>query len=158
MASHISPMTWSRPRASLVPSVTFSRRCPSALTAAMRRLVPPRSTPMEKSGMEEKIIRTATGCVHSLLALRAIVAAAAGYYDTLDGRFADQAGFAFAAVYALLQLEEAFFTVGIYVVRDGVAAEGNRFPKNFFYRSEQLGELVAVNGGGAAPGADSGAE
>jgi len=40
MASHISLMTWSRPRATLVPSVTFSRSWPSLLTAAMRRLVP----------------------------------------------------------------------------------------------------------------------
>ncbi len=34
----------------------FFEQLSGALTAAMRRLVPPRSTPMEKSGMEEKII------------------------------------------------------------------------------------------------------
>src|SRR5271168_31472 len=139
MASHISSMTWSRPRASLVPSVTFSRSFPSALTAAMRRLVPPRSTPMEKSGMEEKIIRTAAERIHSFLAVGAVVAAAAGDHDAFDGRLADQAGFAFAAVDAVLQLEEAFFAVSIDVVRDGGSAEGNRFPKNLFYRREQLG-------------------
>src|SRR5271169_3414269 len=141
MALHISSMTWSRPRASLVPSVTFSRSFPSALTAAMRRLVPPRSTPMEKSGMEEKIIRTATGRVHSLLASRAVVAAAAGDYDAFDRCFADQAGLAFAAVDAVLQLEKALFAIGIDIVRDGRAAKSNRFPKNLFYGSEELGQL-----------------
>src|SRR5271170_5443510 len=144
MASHISPMTWSRPRASLVPSVTFSRSFPSLLTAAMRRLVPPRSTPMEKSGMEEKIIRTAGRL--SFLALRAVVAAAAGDYDAFDGRLADQAGLSFAAVDAVLQLEEAFFAVGIDIVRDGGAAEGNRFAKNLFDRSEEFRQLIAVYG------------
>src|ERR1700689_5473167 len=98
MASHISPMTWSRPRASLVPSVTFSRSFPSALTAAMRRLVPPRSTPMEKSGMEEKITRIGAERIHSILALGAGVAAAAGNHYAFDGRLADQARLALAAV------------------------------------------------------------
>ena len=42
----------------------FFEQLSVALTAAMRRLVPPRSTPMEKSGMEEKIIRTAARCAH----------------------------------------------------------------------------------------------
>src|SRR5580693_5408565 len=123
-------MTWSRPRASLVPSVTFSRSCPSVLTAAMRRLVPPRSTPMEKSGMEEKIIRTPAERIHSFLALGAVVAAAAGDYDAFDGRLANQAGLGFAAVDAVLQLEETFFAVGIHIVRDGGAAQGNCFSKN----------------------------
>ena len=33
---------------SVVPSVTFSMSCPFSSTAAMRRLVPPRSIPMAK--------------------------------------------------------------------------------------------------------------
>src|SRR5580693_9507799 len=109
-------MTWSRPSASLVASVTFSRSSPSALTAAMRRLVPPRSTPIEKSGMGKKSIRSATGRIHSLLALATVVAAAPGNHDALDRRLADQAGLALAAVNAMLQLEKTFFAVGINVV------------------------------------------
>src|SRR5271165_5894082 len=118
MASHISLITWSRPRATLVPRVTFSRSCPSALTAAMRRLVPPRSTPMEKSGMRGDY-QNRDGAVLTnkpssfarpdsrgrlslheslLLALRAVVAAAAGDHDAFDGRFADETGLAFAAI------------------------------------------------------------
>src|SRR5580700_2263858 len=121
MASHISPMTWSRPRASFVPSATFSRSFPSSLTAAMRRLVPPRSTPMEKSGMGKKIIRSAAGRIHSLLAhshlaLRAVVAAAAGDHDAFDGRLADEAGLALAAVDTVLQLEKALCAVGIHII------------------------------------------
>ena len=57
MASHISPMTWSRPRATFTPRVIFSRSWPSVVMAAMRRLVPPRSTPMEKSGITEESTR-----------------------------------------------------------------------------------------------------
>src|ERR1700691_3542263 len=99
----------------LVPSVTFSRSFPSLLTAAMRRLVPPRSTPMEKSGIEEKVIRTAAGSA-LLLAFRAVVTAASGNHYALDGSFADQAGLAFATVGAVLQLEEACFAFGIDII------------------------------------------
>src|ERR1700733_284139 len=116
MASHISPITWSRPRASFVPSATFSRSFPSSLTAAMRRLVPPRSSPMEKSGMGKKIIRSAAGRIHSLLALGTVVAAAAGDHDAFDGCLADEAGLALAAVDTVLQLEEALCAVGIDII------------------------------------------
>ena len=50
------------------------------------------------------------------LAPRAVVAAASGDYDALDGRLADEAWLAFAAVDAMSQLEEAFFAVGVDVV------------------------------------------
>src|SRR5208283_2970360 len=49
-------------------------------------------------------------------ALLAVVAAAAGDHDAFDGRLANQTGFAFAAVDAVLQLEEAFFAVGVHVI------------------------------------------
>jgi hypothetical protein len=51
-----------------------------------------------------------------LLAFRAVVAAAAGDYYTLDGRFADQAELALAAVDAMLQLEETGFAVGVNII------------------------------------------
>jgi hypothetical protein len=51
-----------------------------------------------------------------LLAFRAVVAAAAGDDDSLDGSFANQAGLAFAAVDAMLELEESLFAIGVDVV------------------------------------------
>ena len=69
--------------------------------------------------MEEKSIRTAGGA-SSWLSLTsgigAVVAAASGDYDAFDGSLADQAGLAFAAVDAVLQLEEAFFAVGVDII------------------------------------------
>jgi hypothetical protein len=50
------------------------------------------------------------------LAFGAVVAAAAGDDDAFDGSFADEAGFAFATVDAVLELEESFFAVGINVI------------------------------------------
>ena len=93
-----------------------------------------------------------------LLALRAVVAAAAGDHDALDRRLADQAGFGFAAVDAMLELEESFFAVGVDVVGDGRAAEGDRLLQNFFHGDEEFSELVASDGRGAAARADAGAE
>ena len=55
----------------------------------------------------------------SLLALGAEVAAAAGDHDSLDRRFADDAGLALTAVHAMLELEESFFAVGVDVIGDG---------------------------------------
>ena len=94
----------------------------------------------------------------SLLAFGAVVAAAAGDYDAFDWGFADQAGFAFASVDAVLKLEKAFFAVGVDVVGDGGASESDGFFQDFFYCGEEFGELIARDGGGAAAGAYSGAE
>ena len=69
-----------------------------------------------------------------------------------------KAGFGFAAVDAVLELEEAFFAVGIDVIGDRGAAERNGFAENFLQGREKLGELIAGYGGGAAAGTDSGAE
>ncbi len=52
----------------------------------------------------------------SLLAPWAVVAAAAADDDAFDGSLADQAGLTFAAVDAMLELEESFFAIGIDVV------------------------------------------
>src|SRR3954468_23318703 len=51
MALHISSITWSRPREICAPTVSFWKRFPSESTAAIRKLVPPRSTPIENEGM-----------------------------------------------------------------------------------------------------------
>ena len=59
------------------------------------------------------------------------MAATAGDDDSLDRSLADEAGLAFAAVDAVLELEESFFAVGIHVVGDGGAAECNRFLQHF---------------------------
>jgi hypothetical protein len=74
------------------------------------------------------------------------MAAAAGDYDPFDGRFADQAGLGLAAVDPMLELEESFFAIGVNVVGDGGTAKGNRFFQDFFYRDEELCQLVAGDG------------
>ena len=44
------------------------------------------------------------------------MATAAGDYNSLYRSLANQAGFAFASVNAVLQLEKSFFAVGVHVV------------------------------------------
>lgn len=56
--------------------------------------------------------------VNLLLAFRTIVRAASSDHDLLYRRFADQARFAFAAIGAVLQLEEPGFTISINVIRN----------------------------------------
>lgn len=46
----------------------------------------------------------------------------AANYDSPDWRFAHHAGLAGSHVDAVLELEEAFYTIGVYVVRDGGAS------------------------------------
>jgi hypothetical protein len=94
----------------------------------------------------------------SLLTLGAVVAAAAGDYDSLDWRFADDAGFGLAAVDAVLELEESFFAVGVYIIGDRRTAEGDGFLQDFADGNEKFFELVAGDGRGAAAGAKVGAE
>jgi len=53
-----------------------------------------------------------------VLAMGAVVGAAAGEGDSLDGSFADEAGFAGALVDAVFELEEAADAGGIDVVGD----------------------------------------
>ena len=50
------------------------------------------------------------------LALRTVVAAATGDHDSFDWSFADEAGLAFAAVDAMLQLKESFVAVSIDII------------------------------------------
>ena len=48
--------------------------------------------------------------------------AAASNDDALDGGFADTAGFAGAGVDVVVELEEAGYAFGVYVIGDGGAA------------------------------------
>src|SRR5438445_8215811 len=86
------------------------------------------------------------------LALGAVVAAAAGDDDSFDGRLADETGLGLAAVHPVLELEESFFAIGVHIVRDGRASEGNCFSQNLFQRQEEFAHLVAGDGGSTAAG------
>jgi len=86
------------------------------------------------------------------------VAAAAGDDYAFDRGFASQTGFGFAAVDAVLELEEARFAVGVDVVGNGGTAFGDGFAQDLFYGGKEFGELVAGDGGGAAARANSGTE
>src|ERR1039458_7343994 len=105
MASHISPMTQSRPRPTSVPVVSFSSSLPSVSTAAMRRLVPPRSTPMEYTPMCN-LTAPLANYTALLLTARTIMTAPSCDDNPLDGGAARQAGIALSAVHAMSQLEE----------------------------------------------------
>ena len=72
---------------------------------------------MEKSGMEEKISRTA-GVVPSTSAAQAVVATPSANHHALDRRLANQATLAFSPVDTMLQLEKPFFTVGVNIIRN----------------------------------------
>ena len=54
----------------------------------------------------------------SLLAFRAVVAAAAGDDHALDGSLADEAGLAFASIDAVLKLKESLVAFGVDVIGD----------------------------------------
>ena len=55
----------------------------------------------------------------SFLAFRTEVAAASGNHDAFDRSLADEARLTFAAVDTVLQLEEAFFAIGVDVIGNG---------------------------------------
>src|SRR5579864_985859 len=94
----------------------------------------------------------------SLLAVGAVVAAAPGDHDALDRRLADEAGLAFAAINAVLELEEACFAVGVDVVGDRRPSQGDRLFEHLFDRGMQLGKLFARDGCGSPARPDAGAE
>src|SRR5579864_4684849 len=92
------------------------------------------------------------------LARRAVMAAASGDHDSLDERLADKTGFGFAAVNTMLELEVPFLAVGIHIVGNGRAAEGDRFFEHLFHSQVEFAELFARNARSAATRADAGAE
>ena len=61
------------------------------------------------------------------LSPRAVMTAAAGNHNSLDGSFADETGLALAAVNTVLELKESFFAVGIHVIRNRRPAQCDRF-------------------------------
>src|SRR6478672_11621316 len=123
-------MTWSLPKATRVPKVTFSIKSPCWLTAAMRRLVPPRSTPMEKLGIGQTVdyqipladFRWSRQLHDLLLTLWTIVTAATRNHNPLDRSRTDQARFASPAINPVLQLKKPLFTVCVNIIRDGKSA------------------------------------
>src|SRR6266404_1746563 len=111
---------------------------PCSSTAAMRRFVPPRSTPIEKSAIDEALsLSSANFSCHSglsaafaraprlFLAPRTVMTAAPSDNDALDRSFTDQARLAFAAIDPMLQLKEAFLSSRIDVIGDTGAAKAN---------------------------------
>src|SRR5438270_1511080 len=93
-----------------------------------------------------------------LLAVRAIVAPAAGDHDALDRSLTGKARLAFATVYAVLELEEALFSVRVHIIGDGRTASRNRLVQNFLYRCQEFAELIAFYRGSTAARTDSSAE
>src|SRR5581483_9456798 len=93
-----------------------------------------------------------------LLAARAVVRAAAANDNALDGRAADQAGFAFAPVNAVLELEKAGVAVCVDIVGNRGAAGGDGFVEDRLEPVEEALHLVAAHAGSAAARADAGAE
>ena len=84
--------------------------------------------------------------------------APAGNHHPLDSRFADQAWFAFAAIHAVLELEESFLAIGVHVVGNRGSPQRNGLVEHFLYGEIQSSPLLVADRSGAAAGADSGAE
>src|SRR5450755_2297539 len=159
MASHISWMTWSLPNATRVPRVTFSIRSPCWLTAAMRRLVPPRSTPIEKLGIVISVSKVwAEPALALLLALGAVVAAATRDHHALDRSLAHPARFMLTTVNPMLELKESLFPIGVDVVGHRRPAQGNRFPQHFLNFRVKASQVLARKRRRTPARANSGAE
>src|SRR5579859_6227676 len=93
-----------------------------------------------------------------LLAPRAVMRSPSADHDFFDWGLALQAGLAFTAIGAVLDLEEAGFAIGVYVIRDGRSAGGNRRMKHFLQRGVQLPQLGFRKRIGAAAWPDVGAK
>ena len=68
----------------------------------------------------------------------AVVAAAARQHDAADRALADEAWLPFAAIDAMLELKESFFSIGVDVVGNRGASEFNRLTENFLHGVVQL--------------------
>src|ERR1700733_7607673 len=134
----MSLITRSGPRAALASRITFSRSWPSRFTAAILKFVSPRSTPMEKSGIEEFLLEgEKVGVARALaangifLAFRTVLVAASTDHDSFDRRFENQAGFAFPPIDAMLKLKKSFFAFRVDVIRNRGPAQFDCFGQNF---------------------------
>src|SRR5258707_2091204 len=94
----------------------------------------------------------------SLLAFGAVVAAATGYDYGLEGRLAYQTRFPFPAVDPMLELEGAFFSVRVHIVRNRRTAQGDCFLQDFFYGQEKLSQLRMRDRSSAPPRPNSSAK
>src|SRR5258707_1472720 len=91
-----------------------------------------------------------------LLALGAVMGAAAGDDDALDGSLADIAVGVGWSVDAVLELEKTFFDGGVNVIRDRGAAEGDGLLQDSLHGRVESLELVAGELSGAATGTNAG--
>ena len=92
------------------------------------------------------------------MASGAEVGASAAYDYSLNGGFADTAWLAGAGVDVVVELEEAGYTFGIYVIGDGGAAEFDGMFEDFDEGGAEAGELGAGESAGVAEGSDAGVE
>src|SRR5690348_10750503 len=94
----------------------------------------------------------------SALAMRAVMAAAAGDNNPLDRSVAHQAGLGLPAVNSVLELKEALLAVGVNIVTDGRSAESDSLVQHLFEGGMQPSQVIAGERGGASPGPDAGTE
>ena len=92
------------------------------------------------------------------LALRAVVAAAAGDHYSLDRGLADEAWLRFAAVDAVFELKESLFAVCVYVVGNGGTTQRDRFYQDLLNGGMKFRKRFAIDCCGSAAGADACAE
>src|SRR5262249_43517744 len=132
----------------------------------MRRLVPPRSTPIEKLTIGFRPFRvTLRICdfqirprrdsrprlsgrakLGSFLATRTVVAATSGNHDALDRGAADHAGLAFTPIHPMLQLERTLVAICIDIVGDRRPPEREGLLQDFLKRHRQPPELFPWQG------------
>src|SRR5882757_9418370 len=86
------------------------------------------------------------------------MAAPAREHDALNGGPTNQAWFAFASVYAMLKLEETFFAVRVYVVRDRRTTQGDGLAQDFLHRPVQPVQVGAGQRSSLATWANAGAK
>src|SRR5581483_9833990 len=96
--------------------------------------------------------------IPSFLAVRAVVATPAGDNQAFYGRATDQAGLAFAAIDAVLELEEAGLAFGVHVIGNRRAAGGDGLAEHLLDGVVKAAQFGPGERGGAAARAHSGAE
>ena len=93
-----------------------------------------------------------------MLAVGAVVGAAAGEDDALDGRFADEAGFSEALIDAVLELEEAADAVGVDIIGDRGAAEPDGAFEDFAQGEAEALEFISSQAPSRSARPNAGAE
>src|ERR1700712_2730427 len=98
------------------------------------------------------------GNTASSLAGRAEVSAAPAYDDAFDGGGADAAGLAGAAVDVVVELKEAGYAVGVYIVGDGGAAQFDRLGEDLDKGRAEAAEFGPGETAGVAERTNAGME